>query len=70
MIQLDTNFLIQALVSGSAAEQSLHAWLTNGEDIGISTIAWSEFLCGPPTPSDEALAQALFGAPEPFLATD
>ena len=70
MIQLDTNFLIQALVPGSAAEGRLHAWLTNGEDVGISTIAWSEFLCGPLTPGDEALAQALFVAPEPFLVTD
>ena len=70
MIQLDTNFLIQALVPGSAADQSLHAWLTSGEDVGTSTIAWSEFLCGPLTPSDEALAQALFAAPEPFLAID
>jgi predicted nucleic acid-binding protein len=70
MIQLDTNFLIQALVPGSAAEQSLQAWLTNGEDVGIGAIAWSEFLCGPLPPGAEALAQALLAAPEPFLATD
>lgn len=70
MIQLDTNFLIQALLPGSAAEAKLQAWLTDGEELGISTIAWSEFLCGPLTPTDEALAQTLFTAPEPFLALD
>ena len=70
MIQLDTSFLIQALVPGSAAEGRLYAWLTSGEDVGISTIEWSEFLCGPLTPADEALAQALFVAPEPFLVSD
>src|SRR5438876_3077599 len=70
MIHLDTNFLIQALVPGSAAEAKVQAWLTSGEDLGISTIAWSEFLCGPLTTDDEALAQALFATPEPFLAID
>ena len=70
MIHLDTNFLIQALVAGSSAETKLQKWLTSGEDLGISTIAWSEFLCGPLTPQDEALAQLLMAAPEPFLAAD
>jgi predicted nucleic acid-binding protein len=70
MIHLDTNFLIQALMPGSAAEAKLQIWLTSGEDLGISTIAWSEFLCGPLTSKDEALAQLLFAAPEPFLSSD
>ena len=70
MIHLDTNFLIQALVSGSPAETKLLAWLTAGEDFAVSTVAWSEFLCGPLTPQDEMLAQLLLSAPEPFLAAD
>src|SRR6266487_3252994 len=70
MTHLDTNFLIQALVTGSPAEIKMLAWLAAGEDLGISTIAWSEFLCGPLTPQDEALAQLLLAAPEPFLAAD
>ena len=70
MIHLDTNFLIQAMVAGSPAETKMQAWLATGEDLGISTIAWSEFLCGPLTPQEEALAQLLFAAPESFLAAD
>lgn len=70
MIHLDTNFPIQALVAGSPAEATLQAWLTAGEVIGICTIAWSEFLCGPVTPQDEALAQLILASPEPFLASD
>ncbi len=70
MIHLDTNFLIQALVPGSPAESKLQIWLTDNEDLGISSIVWSEFLCGPLTPKDEALAQALLATPEPFLASD
>jgi predicted nucleic acid-binding protein len=70
MIHVDTNFLIQALVPGSAAGSKLQTWFTLGEDVGISAIAWSEFLCGPLTSKDEALAQILFPVPEPFLALD
>jgi len=70
MIHLDTNFLIQALVPNSAAEARLQTWLKDGEDLGISSIAWSEFLCGPLTPTDEEVAQMLFPAPAPFLAPD
>src|SRR5438067_12639379 len=70
MIHLDTNFLIQALVPKSAAETKLQTWRSDGEDLGISSIGWSEFLCGPLSPTDEALAQMLFAAPEPFLASD
>ncbi|RFC45682.1 MAG: PIN domain-containing protein [Verrucomicrobia bacterium] len=47
MIQLDTNFLIDALVSGSEQEAQLVGWLIAGETLAISTVAWGEFLCGP-----------------------
>ena len=49
MIHLDTNFLILALVIGSVAEGKLRTWLTAGDDVAISSIALSEFLCGPVT---------------------
>jgi predicted nucleic acid-binding protein len=70
MIHLDTNFLIQSLVPGTPAEAKVLTWLAAGEDFGISTVAWSEFLCGPITPQDEMLAQLLLSAPEPFIAAD
>lgn len=70
MIHLDTNFLVQALVPGSAAGAKLQAALTDREDLGMSTVAWSEFLCGPLNPQDEALARLFLAPPEPFLAAD
>ena len=69
MIHLDTNFLIQALVPGSPAETKLQTWITDG-DLSISSVAWSEFLCGPLSTKDEELAQLLFANPEPFLDSD
>lgn len=47
MIQLDTSFLIAALVKDSAQDRALRAWLKAGEALAISAIAWGEFLCGP-----------------------
>ncbi|MDH4454149.1 MAG: type II toxin-antitoxin system VapC family toxin [Verrucomicrobiota bacterium] len=59
MVHLDTNFLIDALVPGSAQEEQMVGWLGAGETLGISAIAWGEFLCGPLSPSAEALARRL-----------
>lgn len=70
MIHLDTSFLIQALIPESVSETRLHEWIIAGEDVGISSIAWSELLCGPLTAVDVALAESLFAAHEPFLMAD
>lgn len=70
MIHLDTNFLIQAFVPSSAAEAKLRTWLKDSEHVGISSIAWSEFLCGPLTHEGVALAYVLLAAPQAFLASD
>src|SRR6185369_5120614 len=70
MIHLDTSFLIQALIPDSAAETRLQEWIIAGEDLGISSIAWSELLCVPLEAEDVALAESLFAAHEPFLMAD
>ena len=70
MIHLDTSFLIQALIPQSAPETRLQEWIIAGEDVGISSIARSELLCGPLKAEDVALAESLFAAHEPFLMAD
>lgn len=70
MIHVDTNFLIQALLPGSHSAGKLETWLRTGEQVGISTVAWSEFLCGPLSAQDEALALSVLSNPESFLAVD
>lgn len=47
MILLDTNYLIRALVEGSAEAGRVIGWLEAGEDLGSSAVSWYEFLCGP-----------------------
>ena len=70
MIHLDTSFLIRALVRGSAEDRHLRGWLREGEPIGISSIVWAEFLCGPVRPQEIELVNRIFGEPAPFGAQD
>jgi len=70
MIHLDTNVLIQSLVTGTTTSATFHLWLSAGEDIEISSVAWSEFLCGPMSTTDLDLARQLFPKVEPFLKTN
>ena len=70
MIHLDTNFLIEALMANSEARAKVQTWKHLSEELGISSIAWSEFRCGPLTQNEASLAEFLFPAPEPFLAPD
>lgn len=45
-------------------------WLTSGESLGISAIAWGEFLCGPLSPSAEAFARQLLPDAMPLERID
>jgi len=70
MIHLDTNFLIQISVAGSAAHARFSSWASTPEIVNVSTIAWAEFLCGPIDAAGEAFARQIFPQPEPFLPAD
>ena len=70
MIHLDANFLIDSLVPGSGRDVQLAGWLSASESIGISALAWGEFLCGPLSPVAEGLARQLLPAPEPITGAD
>jgi predicted nucleic acid-binding protein len=58
------------LVRGSAEDRHLRGWLREGEPIGISSIVWTEFLCGPVRPQEIERANRIFGEPAPFDAQD
>jgi predicted nucleic acid-binding protein len=59
VICLDTGFLIRALVPSSPEDRMLRRWLQRGEALGISSIAWAEFLCGPVAEADARLASEI-----------
>ena len=70
MIHVDTGFLIGALRHGSVEDRRLRRWLAGGEQIGISAISWTEFLCGPVELRDVELARQVIDEPVPLLAVD
>jgi len=70
MIHLDTNFLIMSLGPGTAQQTLLHQWLATNVGIGMDAIAWSEFHCGPLTPTQQQAAETFITSIEPFFATD
>jgi predicted nucleic acid-binding protein len=59
MIQLDTNYLIELAVPGSAAAQNVDVWLVSGETLSASALAWTEFLNGPVTAPEIQLAETI-----------
>lgn len=70
MIHLDTNFLIAALQPGTPEQAKLDAWTGLNEPLGISAVAWGEFLCGPLSKRDELLAKQLLPNTEALLGRD
>jgi len=77
MIHLDTNYLIGLLVKGSPQASDVDGWLTAGQTLAASAIAWTEFLNGPVTPLEVRRADAVlqsriipFGQQEAVSAAD
>jgi predicted nucleic acid-binding protein len=70
IIHLDTSFLIRALSPNSSEDKQLRGWMADGARLGMSAIGWTEFLCGPLDQRQLALAAAIVGEPEPFVAED
>jgi predicted nucleic acid-binding protein len=66
MIHLDTSFLVRALLAGSLEDERLRSWLSAGEPLGMSAVAWAEFLCGPVEPPGVELVARVVPDPVPF----
>lgn len=50
MIHLDANYLMLATVAGSPEARRVRSWLSSGEPLATSAIAWMEFVTGPVSP--------------------
>ena len=70
MIHFDTNYLLQATRAGSPAHVRFQQWSAVNESFGISTVAWTEYLCGPLDATTQAMARAMFPSPESFTGPD
>lgn len=70
MIHLDTGFLIRALGAGSSEDRTLSAWVAANQNVGMSAVAWAEFLCGPLTASEQRVADGIVGPRIDFTGSD
>src|SRR5260221_5578778 len=70
MVHLDTNFLISAIRVGSPEAAIVDAWLTAGEPVGISAVAWAEVYAGPLSARGERIARNLFQDVESLSRAD
>ncbi len=70
MIELDANVLVAAVREEEQATKLIRRWVEKEEIIAMSSIAWSEFMCGPLTPDEEANATTIVTHVEPFDAND
>ena len=70
MIHLDTNFLIQALIPNSVCAVQLDGWLAANEEIGISAVAWCEFVCGPLDLYNLTISRRMLPRTESFTTKD
>lgn len=70
MIQLDTSFLIRALVAGTTEDLRLREWIEQRSALAVSALAWTEFVCGPISPEALSVAARLLGEPLPFSGAE
>jgi predicted nucleic acid-binding protein len=70
LIHLDTSFLIRSLVADTLQDRKLREWLADGQPVGMSCIAWAEFLCGPVQTRHLKLALEIVAEPERFGLPD
>ena len=59
MIHLDTTLLVELVTVGSPGAAAVRGWLSVGEVVGTSAIAWSEFCSGPLSRDQKDMAFAV-----------
>jgi predicted nucleic acid-binding protein len=59
MIHLDTNILVDLVTVGSPQVALIREWLTVGETLAVSSIAWSGFCSGPHTRKQKDAVHAI-----------
>ncbi len=70
MIHLDTNFLIALENPAMPAAERFRSWLETEEELRVSALVWTEYLCGPLSAEKWEAAAILFPHREPYLPED
>jgi predicted nucleic acid-binding protein len=70
LIHLDPGFLIGSLAPSTPEEAKLRAWTAAAQPLGLSAVAWTEFLCGPVDPAVVDLMTRIVHEPVAFTEED
>ena len=70
MIHLDANYLVGISTPASPEVIQVGEWIAAGQDIGTSSVAWAEYLCGPLSLETLEATRELVGEPVPFGERD
>ncbi len=68
IVALDANFVVAALIQGTAASKQIEAWVRSGRQMQISALAWSEHMCRPVDIA--SIARRLVGIIDVFTAEE
>jgi predicted nucleic acid-binding protein len=69
-IHLDSNFLAAAIAQGSRERATLKRWMSAGETLHVSSMAWAEFVGGPLPEGALPDIEALVGTSLPSTSED
>jgi hypothetical protein len=64
VIHLDTSFLVRAFIPATPENRRLRSCLPARQPVGLSSITWAEFLCGPVTTLVAEEAAEAMGEPQ------
>ena len=70
VIHLDTSFLIRAFEPGSPHDRLLRKWFRAGESLAMSSVSWTELLCGPIDVDHVGLARRVVAEIVPYAEDD
>lgn len=70
VIHLDTSFLIRALVRDTYEDGAVRQWVRDGARLAVSSIAWTQLLCGPISDEGARTLAMLLDEPVPFGVAD
>ncbi|MEO6872550.1 MAG: PIN domain-containing protein [Chthoniobacterales bacterium] len=70
LVELDANYLIAAAQRQTPVSRELEDWLGRGIIVQTSSVAWSEYLCGPLDDDEKASTRHMLRGIEPFTMAD
>ncbi len=70
MTHLDASFIVRSLDPALPESRRLREWIKEGAAVGVSSVAWAEFMCGPVEQIEVDQVLAVVKEPVPLVRAD